>query len=83
MGWCDELHGFPMNYFLAKQKFDNDFVHRVLRKTRGNVAQAAKLSGMNRNSFYDLLKRTSIDPEDYRRRQAAIDTVRRWFRSGS
>jgi two-component system response regulator GlrR len=50
----------------AKGKFERDYVIRLLRKNRGNVAAAAREAGKYRAEFYDLMKKHEISPEDYR-----------------
>jgi two-component system response regulator GlrR len=51
----------------AKATFEKDYVARALRRTRGNVAAAARLAAKDRKDFYDLMKRHDIDPDDFRR----------------
>jgi two-component system response regulator GlrR len=38
----------------------------VLKTTRGNVTQAARLAERNRTEFYKRLKKHGINPADYR-----------------
>ena len=52
----------------AKATFEKDYVARALRKTRGNVAAAARLAAKERKDFYDLMKRHDIDPDEFRHR---------------
>ncbi|MEZ6187173.1 MAG: sigma 54-interacting transcriptional regulator [Planctomycetota bacterium] len=44
-----------------------EFASRLLESTQGNVAQAAKQSGMTRPSLYDLLTRVELDAKSFRR----------------
>ncbi len=46
----------------AKQAFECDYLVRILKITRGNVAQAAKLAQRNRTEFYKLLERHRLEP---------------------
>jgi len=34
----------------------------VLKATKGNVSQAAKLAGMHRGHFYNLMQKYALDP---------------------
>ncbi|MCW8141248.1 MAG: helix-turn-helix domain-containing protein, partial [Planctomycetota bacterium] len=40
---------------------------RLLEEAGGNVAQAARLAGLSRPAFYDLLSRAELDPAAFRR----------------
>ncbi len=46
----------------AKRTFERDYLVRILKITRGNVAQAAKLAQRNRTEFYKLLERHRLEP---------------------
>ena len=46
----------------AKREFEREYLIRLLKQTRGNVAQAAKLAKRNRSEFYSLLYRHELDP---------------------
>lgn len=46
----------------AKRAFERDYLVRILKITRGNVAQAAKLAQRNRTEFYKLLERHRLEP---------------------
>ncbi|HUW37983.1 MAG TPA: sigma 54-interacting transcriptional regulator [Rhodocyclaceae bacterium] len=46
----------------AKRAFERDYLVRILKITRGNVAQAAKLAQRNRTEFYKLLERHGLEP---------------------
>jgi DNA-binding NtrC family response regulator len=43
------------------------FAARLLEEAGGNVAQAARQSGLSRPAFYDLLTRAQLDPAAFRR----------------
>ncbi len=47
----------------AKHSFERDYLVRILKITRGNVACAGKLAQRNRTEFYKLLDRYQIDPK--------------------
>jgi two-component system response regulator GlrR len=46
----------------AKREFEREYLIRLLKQTRGNVTQAAKLAQRNRSEFYSLLHRHQLDP---------------------
>ena len=50
----------------ARQQFEHDYLVKVLRLTSGSVAEAAMLAQRNRTDFYKLLKRHSINPEQFK-----------------
>jgi len=45
----------------ARRAFERDYLARVLRVTRGNVAQASRLARRNRTEFYKLLQRHQLE----------------------
>ncbi|MDI6853905.1 MAG: sigma-54 dependent transcriptional regulator [Deltaproteobacteria bacterium] len=59
-----------LTYKPAKERllheFTQSYVIEILQKTRGNVSQAATLSGLGRASFQKILRRLGIKPEMYR-----------------
>ena len=46
----------------ARQKFEQEYLIRLLRFTNGNVTRAARLAQRNRTDFYKLLQRNHIVP---------------------
>jgi len=50
----------------AREAFDRAYLEECLRRCRGNVTAAARLSGRNRTDFHDLLRRHDIDANAYR-----------------
>jgi two-component system, NtrC family, response regulator GlrR len=46
----------------AKRSFERDYLIRILRITKGNVTQAARLAQRNRTEFYKLLERHQLQP---------------------
>jgi len=50
----------PLNE--ARRAFEREYLVRILRMTRGNVTNAARLAGRNRTEFYRLLERHSLTP---------------------
>lgn len=50
----------------AKMGFERRYLASLLRTTRGNVTDAARLAGRNRTEFYKLLHRHQLDPAAFR-----------------
>ncbi len=58
------------NYSESKKKFltsfDRNFIMRVLKKTKGNITMAAKISGIDRKNLYQKIKSLQIDPKTFK-----------------
>jgi len=50
----------------AKRRFEEVFLRQLMGKTKGNISKASKLSDIYRADLYDLLKKHSINPADFR-----------------
>ncbi len=50
----------------AKRAFETRYVQGLLRRCRGNISRAARLAKKDRKDFYDVIRRTGIDPTDFR-----------------
>ncbi len=50
------------------KEFNDVYVGALLEETSGNVAQAARRCGMERQALQQVMKRYGIDPEPYRKR---------------
>jgi two-component system response regulator GlrR len=50
----------------ARDQFEFEYLSSLLKTTRGNVAQAARLADRNRSEFYKLLTKHALNPADYR-----------------
>ena len=50
----------------AKDRFERDYLVRLLQITDGNITQAARLAQRNRSEFYKLLRRHRLEPEMFR-----------------
>ena len=55
---------------LARDRFYQDYLVRLLRMADGNVARAARIANHDRSDLYKLLRRHKIDPGVYRDRGA-------------
>ncbi len=50
----------------AKRAFETRYVVGLLRRCGGNISRAARLAKKDRKDFYDVIRRTGVDPSDYR-----------------
>jgi len=50
----------------AKRAFEHEYVTRVLRLCAGNISRAARIARKDRKDFYDVMRRNSINPQDFR-----------------
>ncbi len=50
----------------AKDGFEKDYIISLLFKTKGNVTDAAKISGMSRRNLYDKMEKFGVKPEDFK-----------------
>jgi two-component system response regulator GlrR len=50
----------------AKRAFETRYVQSLLRRCGGNISRAARLAKKDRKDFYDVIRRTGVNPEDFR-----------------
>jgi two-component system response regulator GlrR len=50
----------------AKRAFEARYVRGLLRRCGGNISRAARLAKKDRKDFYDVIRRTGIDPSEFR-----------------
>jgi two-component system response regulator GlrR len=50
----------------AKRAFETRYVRGLLRRCGGNISRAARLAKKDRKDFYDVIRRTGIDPAEFR-----------------
>jgi len=55
-----------LSYNEAKQRFERDYLVRLLKLTQGNVADAARIAERNRTEFYRLLQKYDLAPAMFR-----------------
>jgi two-component system, NtrC family, response regulator GlrR len=58
----DKEHGQDLSYANAKQRFEREYLIRLLKITDGQVSEAARLAGRNRTEFYRLLGKHQLRP---------------------
>ena len=56
----------PPSFDHARRDFERDYLIDLLKRTQGNVSEAAKLAKRNRSDFYSLLNRHEIDPQYFK-----------------
>jgi two-component system response regulator GlrR len=50
----------------AKRAFEARYVVGLLRRCGGNISRAARLAKKDRKDFYDVIRRTGVDPSEFR-----------------
>ncbi len=50
----------------AKRAFETRYVESLLRRCSGNISRAARLAKKDRKDFYDVIRRTGVDPTEFR-----------------
>jgi two-component system response regulator GlrR len=50
----------------AKRAFETRYVVGLLRRCSGNISRAARLAKKDRKDFYDVIRRTGVNPADFR-----------------
>ncbi len=51
----------------AKEDFERDYIFSVLVKTKGNIAKAAGIAGLDRNNFKGKMKKYGIDADNFKK----------------
>ena len=49
-----------LSYREARQMFDRNFLLNALKQAKGNISQAAKVTGLTRPTLYDMMKKNGI-----------------------
>jgi two-component system response regulator GlrR len=60
-----ELEAIP-SFKEAKRAFERRYVSGLLRRCAGNISHAARLAKKDRKDFYDVIRRTGVDPGEFR-----------------
>ena len=67
---CLDAHIMDMPYKQAKEtvltRFNYEYVGARLSRSSGNITQAARQSGLDRQALQQVMKRFGIDPDDFR-----------------
>jgi two-component system response regulator GlrR len=50
----------------AKRAFETRYVEGLLRRCSGNISRAARMAKKDRKDFYDVIRRTGVDPSQFR-----------------
>ena len=59
---ADEVPSFKE----AKRAFETRYVTGLLRRCGGNISRAARLAKKDRKDFYDVIRRTGVNPSEFR-----------------
>ena len=51
----------------AREEFEKDYLIDIIKVSEGNISAAARLAGKYRADFYNLLRKYSIDPADFKK----------------
>jgi two-component system response regulator GlrR len=51
---------------VAKRAFETRYVEGLLRRCNGNISRAARLARKDRKDFYDVIRRTGVEPSQFR-----------------
>jgi len=62
---AEDLEAVP-SFKEAKRAFETRYVVGLLRRCAGNISRAARLAKKDRKDFYDVIRRTGIDPTEFR-----------------
>ncbi|SMF27102.1 sigma-54-dependent transcriptional regulator [Pseudobacteriovorax antillogorgiicola] len=57
---------FIFNFDEAKEEFEKNYISMLLKNTKGNVAEAARLSGKFRSDIYRILERYGLKSTDFK-----------------
>jgi len=55
---------YDLPFKSARLAFRRSYVEQVLERCNGNVARAARLAGMSRAYFYEILNQSSTKPQE-------------------
>mgnify|MGYP003773798347 CR=1 FL=1 len=55
------------SYREARSEFERAYIEKLLIQARGNVAEAARVSGISRRNFYEKIERLNINPHEYKK----------------
>jgi two-component system response regulator GlrR len=50
----------------AKRSFETRYVEGLLRRCSGNISRAARMAKKDRKDFYDVIRRTGVNPAQFR-----------------
>ena len=50
----------------AKRAFETRYVEGLLRRCSGNISRAARMAKKDRKDFYDVIRRTGVEPGQFR-----------------
>jgi DNA-binding NtrC family response regulator len=63
---CDSFSPYKETKQRVVKEFTRNYVQRILEHTKGNISEAARISGIERFSLQKILKRMNINTGDFR-----------------
>ena len=63
---CDSFSPYKETKQMVVKEFTRNYVQRILEHTKGNISEAARISGIERFSLQKILKRMNINTGDFR-----------------
>ncbi len=64
---CDGFSPYKETKQMVVREFTRNYVQRILEHTRGNISEAARISGIERFSLQKILKRMNMSNGDFRK----------------
>lgn len=64
---CGSISPYKEAKQMAVEAFTKSYVNLVLEHSKGNISEAARISGVERYSLQKILKRLDIDTDNYRK----------------
>ena len=52
----------------AKRDFERAYAEKALRRAQGNVSLAARIAGVDRKHFYEIMERGGVDRTRFRQK---------------
>lgn len=65
-GGVYDLENLPLSHAEAKERFERQYLEKLLTKSHGNISHAARLAGKHRVEIYRLLGKYQIDHSKYK-----------------
>jgi two-component system response regulator GlrR len=56
----------------AKNDFERNYIYKLMSLSEGNVSEAARLAERYRSDIYDILKKHSLQPSDFKRNNLTV-----------
>ena len=60
--------GLAENTKAATAQIEKNYLHALLKRTKGQMSETARLAGISRRTLYTKVEALGLDPAEYRRR---------------